>query len=250
MKKTTINHYLNKRVKPTIIYNNITAYPLYLQIITQRKTQQIKSFLNVYMSEKAFEIMRNGGSREEYMRETNVMQTGNYWIDEEPKILKSAIEFLITNDIDYNLKSKYFKQYIEEYTQTAYKVFSKETAKIEIGDLKLDDFTNCLNIGDKTLIYIQKAIENTTNTDIFKYLPTDYIKIWQVVELIKYAAPKINCISFLENDPFKMLFQTFDNKEVKEICGTTKTQLQKKEIEKIFTMLLKRVKCSISVLFY
>ena len=242
MKKVTIKHYLNKRLQPSIIYDGITAYPLYLQIIVQRKSQQIKSFFNAYQSEEAFNIMTSGGSKAEYI---------NFSIGEEPKAIQTAIEYLIQNNIVYSLKSDCFKEFINTYLEPAYKVFSREAAKVEIYDNWAELFINCLNLCDNTLLMNQRIIKQVANINILDYLPADYIKIWQVVEIIKQTAGGCGLFpKFASDSPKDDILKAMETEAAREICKINpQTYINKGEVLEIFGYLSRRINQSIKILF-
>lgn len=251
MKKVTIKHYLNKRLQPSIIYDGITAYPLYLQIIVQRKSQQIKSFLNAYQSELAFNIMQGGGSPAEYMKETTFYENLNFSIGEEPKAIQTAIEYLLQNNIDYSLKSECFKEFINTYLEPAYKVFSREAAKVEIYDNWAELFVNCLNLCDNTLLMNQRIIKQVANINILDYLPADYIKIWQVVEIIKQTAGGCGLFpKFASDSPKDNIIKAMETGAAREICQINpQTYINKGEVLEIFGYLSRRINQSIKILF-
>lgn len=249
MKKITIKHYLNTKVAPIIIYGKVEAYPLYLQFIVNRKTQQIKSLFDVYMSKKAFEEFRNGETN--YKKETNIK---NYVFDfdfeDEPKQLETAIRFLLDNNIKFNLKSKCFREYILEYQQRAFKVYRNEAAKIETKIDDVDDFINCFNLKEKTIIHCSKTIKEIAQTDILKYLPIDYIKIWQTVEFVKVADNGKLYFDFIASTNEIDILKTLNLKKTKKFCEIDDVkQIEKAEILEVLQMLNKRIRNSIKILF-
>lgn len=62
MGKITVKHYLNKRVKPLIGFDdNKKRWPVYIQITQNRKTTQIRSFTNAALTEEEFETFLETG---------------------------------------------------------------------------------------------------------------------------------------------------------------------------------------------
>lgn len=187
MYKITIKHYLNTKLKPITIYENIEAYPLYLQIIYKRKNNTIKSFTGAYMSIKAFENMQKGLF---YFDETSVYNDYNFRIEEEPKILEFAIKYLDSKKIKYKINNEYFCKYLEVTTNFAHQLYSKAARTIETNICEIDSLLSCFNTDEFTLLDIANTINKIFEIDILKYLPKDYIKIWELVQKIKKETKK------------------------------------------------------------
>lgn len=248
MEKITIKHYLNKRLQPKIIYGEIIAYPIYLQIIAQRRTQQIKSFTAAYMSEKAFEILQSGGNRSKWMYETNQTEWMTTSLEDEPKILEAAIRYLIENNIKYSLKSGKFREFIEKYTIRAGNVYGRAAGEIEVGEKTADEYVLSFDRQNRTMIENRNAIMKLSDIDILKCLPADYVKIWQVVELIKIIDKGSMFVSITNDELLKELFEIpSTNAKAREIYALS--DLQKKDIESILNKLSKRIKHEIANLF-
>jgi hypothetical protein len=248
MKKITIKHYLNKRLQPSIIYDGITAYPLYLQIIAQRRTQQIKSFTAAYMSEKAFEILQSGGNRSKYMEETNQTEWVGIYLEDEPIILEAAIRYLIENNIKYSLKSEQFREFVENYTIRAGRVFGRAAGQIDVGERETDEYILSFDRQSRTMIENRNAIMKLSDIDILKCLPTDYVKIWQVVELIKTIDKGRMFVSIGNDDLLNELLEIpSTNTKVRDIYELS--DLQKEDIVNVLGMLSKRIKHEIANLF-
>lgn len=254
MKKITIKHYLNTAAKPERIRGGVTAYPLYLQIVTNRTNQKIKSFFDVYMSEGDYNKMIN---HEQYGNET---ETGNpeMWgrsVDDETVLLEKAIRYLWENDIEFTTKSKDFKAYVNEYLRPAVYMYKTAAGEIEPGDIKSGVFVSCFNIYEKysrrTLIQVANDIKAITKFDILDYIDSpQIIKIWQVVELVKFTAKKATFFEFIEDNHTEKIIEAAENQEIRKLCQISdKRDLQKFEIIQILQDLERRIKVKASNLF-
>ncbi len=254
MKKITIKHYLNTAAKPERIRGGVTAYPLYLQIVTNRTNQKIKSFFDVYMSEGDYNKMIN---HEQYGNET---ETGNpeMWgrsVDDETVLLEKAIRYLWENEIEFNTKTKYFKKYVEEYIKPAVYLFKAAAGDIESEDVESGVLVSCLNIYEKyskrTLIQVAKDIKAITKIDILDYIDSPHIiKVWQVVELVKITAKEMTLFEFVEDNHTEKILRAAEDPKIRDFCQISdKRDLQKYEIIQILQDLERRIKVRASTIF-
>ncbi len=254
MKKITIKHYLNTAAKPERIRGGVTAYPLYLQIVTNRTNQKIKSFFDVYMSENDYNKMKNN---EQYGSETDIYNP-DVWgrkLTEEPIILEKAIRYLWKNDIEFTTKAKDFKAYVDEYMKPAVYPYKTAAGEIEPGDIKSGVFVSCFNIYEKysrrTLIQVANDIKEITKFDILDYIDSpQIIKIWQVVELVKFTAKKATFFEFIEDNHTEKIIEAAENQEIRKLCQISdKRDLQKFEIIQILQDLERRIRVRANTIF-
>lgn len=98
MKKITIKRYLNKRIKPIQVYNDLEelGYPLYYRITYNRKTQDIKSLTGAVMTEKAFNQLQETGEPLYY--ETNYLKSySDVELKDEYNYLQKAVSFIVND---------------------------------------------------------------------------------------------------------------------------------------------------------
>ncbi|REG92994.1 hypothetical protein [Flavobacterium aquicola] len=115
--KITVKHYLEKKVKPILIYGDIEAYPIYCRITYKRKTTNFKSFTGVLMSLKAYDYYCKNNSL--YHSETHPSLT--FTLDEEIKFIEQSIKRMTENKPDLDVFNEYFlfelKKYLEPIEQ-------------------------------------------------------------------------------------------------------------------------------------
>jgi hypothetical protein len=113
MSKITVKHYLEKKVKSKIIYDNLVAFPLYYRITYQRKTTNIKSFTGALMTEKAYEIFNE--TNEVYNYETNILKNINLNLSAELFFIENALHEIIKEDADSDPFDTDFTEKIKTY---------------------------------------------------------------------------------------------------------------------------------------
>jgi hypothetical protein len=248
MGKITVKHYLEKKVKPEIIFTNIVSYPLYVQITINRKTTQIKSLTEALMSEKAFEIYNNTGKVHNY--ETNILGNSPFLkIENETKLIENSIYFLekIYNKT-YNLSKKRVREHLEKMLSNAmdcliYSAWLQDT----YGDPNIDWFLSAFN-KKSTMLENIKKINEVLKIDLADYLPKDFFKTWQTIELTKFVKSReITFIEFVNENYIEIMTKSLNEKKVIDFCLISKERnLTKKEIEDIMPKLIKRyILCSI-----
>lgn len=258
MKKITIKHYLNTTVKPVRIRGKYTAYPLYLQIVTNRTNQKMKSFFETYITESDYEKMINN---EPYGEETEIgnPEMRGRKVDEEPILLDKAIRYLWDNNVRFTTRTSCFKKYIEEFLRPAVYVFKKAAGSIEAGDDKSGVLISCFNIygmySRRTLIQISKTVKDITQIDVLDYIDEYTIKIWQVVELVKVTASNntyegMTFFEFMENNPIERLTGALTDPKIRDFCQISdKRNLQKPEIIQILRDLERRIRVRANTIF-
>lgn len=106
--KITVKHYLEKKVKPTQVYDDLPlGYPLYYRITYKRKTTNLKSFTGAVMTEKAYEQFKTTNKVNNY--ETNY-RTGyiNLKLENELFFIEKALEEIIINNDEISAFDEYF----------------------------------------------------------------------------------------------------------------------------------------------
>ncbi|MGV0931580.1 hypothetical protein ACTS95_14875 [Empedobacter brevis] len=125
MSKITVKRYLNKKLKPTLVYDDIElGYNLYYSITYKRKTQNLKSLLGAVMTEKAFEHLEATG--EPLHRETNYTNYTpalDFKLSNELSYLVKAVEYLTENGIKDIFDADFtneLKDYFNSLQETLY----------------------------------------------------------------------------------------------------------------------------------
>lgn len=86
MRKISVKHYLEKRLKPLELKE--LHYPVYIQIIIDRKTTQYRSLSEAYMSESNFEKYKNNKPFDGWFIEMGALSK-EFFEKEPERILKS-----------------------------------------------------------------------------------------------------------------------------------------------------------------
>ncbi|MBF7091116.1 hypothetical protein IUY40_06150 [Flavobacterium sp. ALJ2] len=113
--KITVKHYLEKKVKPTMVYDDLPlGYPLYYRITYKRKTTNLKSFTGAIMTEKAYEHFKT--TNEVLSYETNY-KTGftHLKLEDELLFLEKAIEQLVNKNSDIVVFDEYFVENLKTF---------------------------------------------------------------------------------------------------------------------------------------
>lgn len=116
MKKITIKRYLNKRIKPIQIYDNLEelGYPLYYRITYNRKTQDIKSLTGAVMTEKAFNHLQETGEPLYY--ETNYLKSySDIKLIDEFNYLQKAVSFIVNERQKIDIFDSEFLEALKSY---------------------------------------------------------------------------------------------------------------------------------------
>ncbi|MEJ8606536.1 hypothetical protein JSO56_06330 [Riemerella anatipestifer] len=115
MKKITVKHFLNKRVKPLDIGQGVKelGYPLYYSITYNRKTQNIKSLKGAVMTEKAYKHLKETGKT--YGYETNYLYSLPYILDDELDYIKKAVSFIVNDRKQEDIFDKNFVNALKDY---------------------------------------------------------------------------------------------------------------------------------------
>ena len=117
MKKITIKRFLNKRIKPIQVYDDIEdlGYPLYYSITYNRKTQHIKSLTGAVMTEKAFEHLQETGEPLHF--ETNYFDEidDGIRLQEEIIYLEKAVKFIVIDNGRDDIFDKDFTKTLKKY---------------------------------------------------------------------------------------------------------------------------------------
>ncbi|MDY3319143.1 hypothetical protein PG637_08185 [Riemerella anatipestifer] len=162
MKKITVKRFLNKRVKPIMVWDDIEelGYPLYYSITYDRKTQNIKSLNGAIMTQKAFEYLNE--KNEIFYREINYLKGFMpYDLIEELEYIKKAVYFIVEDRGLKNIFNKEFTNVLKNYFNEL------EDALFYIGWLKYDHLQrNFLHLKKERTR--KKPIKPLTVADILK----------------------------------------------------------------------------------
>lgn len=115
MSKITIKRYLNKKLKPITVYDDVDkGYFIYYSITYNRKTQNIKSICGAVMTEKAFNILEKENSL--YNFEINYTNVCNgFSIIEEFEYLHKIVETIVKKYPDINIFDSFFTPLVKSF---------------------------------------------------------------------------------------------------------------------------------------
>lgn len=113
--KITVKHYLEKKVKPTVVYPDIElGFPLYYRITYKRKTTNLKSFTGAIMTEKAYEHFKETNKVDNY--ETNYKRSCiNLRLENELLFLEKALEEITRNNENISAFDEYFIENLKTF---------------------------------------------------------------------------------------------------------------------------------------
>jgi hypothetical protein len=257
--KITVKHYLEKKVKPTVVYDDIElGFPLYYRITYKRKTTNLKSFTGAIMTEKAYEYFKKTNKVDDF--ETNYKGSYiNLRIENELLFLEKALEEITRNNENISAFDEHFienlKTFFNDLEESLYfqgwhkhiqeldlkeKPINKEPLTVkQILNKKTDDYDDDTNYHlkgefyhifnkDKSLIYCLNTLKETTGFDAFPYIHANTIKFWHVIGLILKVYPNTLFIDFFINfDLQKIIKMNSNNKnvtnnEIELICNKLK----------------------------
>ena len=117
MKKITIKRFLNKRIKPIQIHDDIEdlGYPLYYSITYNRKTQHIKSLTGAVMTEKAFEYLQETGEPLHFETDYFDEIDDGIRLQEEIIYLEKAVKFIVIDNKQDDIFNKDFTKTLKKY---------------------------------------------------------------------------------------------------------------------------------------
>ena len=153
MGKITINHYLNKSVKPKI-EGNKELYPLYVQIIANRTNYRLKSSFP----------FNNGYLRESDLMQDFVINCNNI----ESKKIEKTVNYLLESNRQDLLTAENIKKYSNDLwgvlNRNFGKIFEKESKvlKFNFPDVLIDK--NYVEI-DEVLKFTESEIETKFSND-------------------------------------------------------------------------------------
>ncbi|MBY0243967.1 MAG: hypothetical protein K2Q03_00775 [Sphingobacteriaceae bacterium] len=106
--KITVKHYLEKKVKPQLVYSDSPlGHPLYYRITYKTKTTNLKSFTGAIMTEKAYKHFKETNTV--LHRETNYKFTNiNLKLENELFFIEKAIEEIVTKEESITVFDEYF----------------------------------------------------------------------------------------------------------------------------------------------
>ena len=246
MKKVTVIHYLEKKVKPTLIYGDVLAYPLYVRITVNRATTQIKSLTGALMSEKAFSIYADTGKKYNY--ETKEIGGVNFHlsIEKEVELIQLCVETLLMKKNNFNFSSRNIRTQLAELLTSTRESITRigweYSPSIVDGDTAM--FLYSFN-QKQTLILNIKFIEELLKIDIKKYVPSDFFQMWQVIELIKcIATDGMPVIKFVNIDYLEELRNALHDPQYMKYCFISE------EYPLTFEIVKERTNFILRMLFY
>lgn len=217
--KVTVKHYLEKKVNPVLIYGDTLAYPIYVRITVNRKTTQLKSITEALMSEKAFEHYENTG--EIYNYESQIISATNHYLsfNEEPKLIQLCIETLASKYEDFDFSSRNVREQLTSFLTSTREIF------IKLGhtddpyyDPDMLDFLFTFN-PQKSIVHSIKSFKKVTNVDLREFIPSEYLKRWQVFEIVKCLGIKeMPFIQFYHQNYMQMFLEASKKEDVKKYC--------------------------------
>jgi hypothetical protein len=252
MGKITVKSFLNKKLKPIKVYDDIEelGYSLYYSITYNRKTQYIRSFTGAIMTEKAFNYLQETNKPLYY--ETNYSSNVSMVkLENELEYIKKAVSFIVNdnqkNDIydsDFIIQLKdYFKDLRESLLFIGWLNYNihineehkneKETENMfkEFKDpyYEIEQFYYSFN-KEKTLIHNISQLEKVLNIDLKKYFFPEILKLWYVIDLIiksyKHHSIKVDFIVNYDENKYietnKKLKYPVTNQEIKDISKILK----------------------------
>lgn len=240
--KVTVKHYLEKKVKPILIYGEVWAYPLYIRITVNRRTTQLKSITGALMSEKAFEHYISTGKVYNY--ETHLENCTNHLlhVDDEPQLVQLCIETLASKIQDYDFSNRNVR------AQLMYLLTSARETFIKLGhsrDYYYDNDTLAFLLTfnrELSIINSVKFIEPVTKQDLRPFFPSDFLKQWQVIELIKCLGIKeMPFVQFYKLDYMKMFFDNLKREDARSYCLIDDTyNITQSDVENTVNWIIKR----------
>lgn len=113
--KITVKHYLEKKVKPMVVYRDLElGYPLYYRITYKRKTTNLKSFTGAVMTEKAYEQFKATNKVNNYETNYKVAQH-NLKLENELFFIEKALEAMTVNNEDISAFDEYFVENLKTF---------------------------------------------------------------------------------------------------------------------------------------
>ncbi|MEG2309761.1 hypothetical protein [Chryseobacterium sp.] len=155
MSKITVKRFLNKKIKPIAVYDDLMhlGYPLYYSITYNRKTQYLKSLTGAIMTEKAFEILQK--TEKPFNYETNYLKgISEVKLINELEYIKNAVSFIVNENKKDNILDDDFIPKLKSYFN------SLDTSLFYIGWLKYNWNITHKNDLKKGKTYTAKEILN------------------------------------------------------------------------------------------
>jgi hypothetical protein len=170
MAKSSINYYLNKKLKSKGNEAGTMAFPVYIRVIHKRILSRIKSIaINVNLTEKEFENLYNTSIKRKVVTEHRAVKV------EKGRVTKS--NYTVTELIDYDIKrsiesEKLAIQAFFDFAENTVKDFRINNSKTNLGDL-LDFFCNLrfwAALGDVESGFISSETRKNMHQKLCEYL--------------------------------------------------------------------------------
>lgn len=240
-KKVTVKLYLEKKVKPIESHTGPLAYPVYVRITVNRRTTQIKSITETFMSEDAFVFYTDTGCINHF--ETERFKFEYFSFDEERALIQRSVEILLDKDNDYNFSDGNIREhlmYMLKSTRDAF-IYTGWNNAPSIADGHISCFIYSF-AKEATLIESIKNMNEVLDKDLRNYIPSNVLKMWQVIELVKCIGKcEMPFVCFYDRDYLSELIEASSLPKVREYCLISeKYNLTNQEIESIMSRLIKR----------
>lgn len=266
MKKITVKRFLQKRLKPIEVYDDLEdlGYYLYYSITYNRKTQHVRSLTGAVMTERAFNYLEEKGSPLNYETNYQYSEYHNLNLTNELNYIRKAVNYIIESSEDknnLNIFDEFFiptlREYFESLETTLYRLgwlkplvnvhfskneqyFKKEYneeyerlkelySEFEHPISEVEELFFTFN-KERNLIAGIRRIEKIFKIEIEKYFHKNTIKYWYLIDLVlKFHTERAMKIDFLLD---------FNEKGYKKMNENLKYPLSNREIE-IFSKFLK-----------
>lgn len=197
MGKITVKHFLNKRLS-SFDYGRDGGnfYTLYVQITVNRKTTQIKSYLDYRMTEKGFDLYVDG--IEDWDEQKFGAKQFNS-LREEREFIERCINYIETTTRQkYDLGERNIRDDINSLIKPAVEYLSKgshnarsqklteplDNDKLKIKVLAIQWVLNMID-RNTPLWQIRSHIQTAFDVDITQYFAPHYLAFWEILDELR-----------------------------------------------------------------
>ena len=221
MGKVTVKHYLNTNIcvqklnesdgKPL---NDEILHPVYVQISFVRKTTQIRSYTEMYLTIKDYEHYQTG----DYEKMDNAQEIKKYLVP-EPKRIQTAIEYILKRNEKANEDKDFPKENltISKFDDIRYDVedllglmeyqliehswgYLAISSQRYLSDRNSIDIHHVFRI-ENNLLDSLNIIKNVTGYDLRPFFPQKELLFWENIGFLirRYEDEGYTLIDFIEN---------------------------------------------------
>jgi hypothetical protein len=217
MGKVTVKHYLEKRVNPMDCseidskLKDKLLYPVYVQIISNRKTIQIKSFSEILMTEKGFKYFKDTSKLLDNETSTIFSYKENYIkLSDELNLIEKAVKY--NNEV---LRSKSpiretITELIQPFSkiaiQNAWVVYQSNFCEPKYKDYW--DFVSSFNF-NKNLLDSLDCIHINTGLNLKNKLLKEFNITWECLSILTKLFKELKFIEVVSID-----YKALINKEL------------------------------------